>query len=438
MKFFKLMMIALMAMIGLSSCSESSSSDSTCNHDLTCDHNFIEVDYSKDIVGTWTCMEDDYAEAFVFKADGSLVTTGFADDNYWEDIEANWTLVNNKLCLNYKRNKEEFLLEIVPGKTLCIVNLETGDRNIFDYCANDLADEIVGMWVDNGANENEIVIQTYQEDGKVIRTGYVPGIDALAANYQATYKVIGDLLFVNSPSEILGEKEFSYAAVRLTYLPNGTSLGDIMTYKKNIPFGDDFKEEEMTFLRIKQSLNLTGKTYDYSSAYVSNAKGTDEDFTIMGHTFNMDKIKAGDFDVMFRSELFNVELNSNSFNYKLLLDNGQDAGFDVPMTVEGNKVSIDMSTINSVLRKVDMYMFQDADDTQLHIYMHTDAFINYFANMELYTLILEGKLDPTDAAAVEKVFTDMEARVESINVSFVMKAREQIMTQVKIIGEIGI
>ena len=34
------------------------------------------------------------------------------------------------------------------------------------------------------------------------------------------------------------------------------------------------------------------------------------------------------------------------------------------------------------------------------------------------------ELDPTDIAAIEKVYTDMEARVESINVSFVMKVRE--------------
>jgi hypothetical protein len=44
--------------------------------------------------------------------------------------------------------------------------------------------------------------------------------------------------------------------------------------------------------------------------------------------------------------------------------------------------------------------------------------------MEVYTLVLEGKIDPTDTAAIEKVFADMEARVESINVSFVMKARK--------------
>ena len=55
--------------------------------------------------------------------------------------------------------------------------------------------------------------------------------------------------------------------------------------------------------------------------------------------------------------------------------------------------------------------------------MHTDAFINYFANMELYNLLASGEIT-SDAAAVEKVFADMEARIESINVSFVLKARE--------------
>ena len=127
---------------------------------------------------------------------------------------------------------------------------------------------------------------------------------------------------------------------------------------------------------------------------------------------------------MFGGDLFCVELNANSFKYKLRLDNGQYTGFDTPMTVDGNKVILDMSAINPALRKVEMYMFQDANDTQVHIYMHTDAFINYFANMEVYTLILEGKINPSDSAAIAKVFADMEARIESINVTFVMKVRK--------------
>jgi hypothetical protein len=83
-----------------------------------------------------------------------------------------------------------------------------------------------------------------------------------------------------------------------------------------------------------------------------------------------------------------------------------------------------MSTENPACRKVEMYMFQDADDCQLHIYMPTKSFINYFANLQIPTLVSEDKIDLTDDVAIEKVFDDMEERIESINVSFVMKARE--------------
>ncbi|MBO7283232.1 MAG: hypothetical protein J6U73_07560, partial [Alistipes sp.] len=79
---------------------------------------------------------------------------------------------------------------------------------------------------------------------------------------------------------------------------------------------------------------------------------------------------------------------------------------------------------NPAYRKVDMYMFQDADNSQLHMYMHTNDFINYFANMELYNLLAGGEITADNTAAIEKVYADMEARIESINVSFVFKARK--------------
>ena len=51
MKFFNLWVIALVTMLGFSS----------CEHE--CD--WIEVDYSKELAGTWTCLTEDYAEALV-------------------------------------------------------------------------------------------------------------------------------------------------------------------------------------------------------------------------------------------------------------------------------------------------------------------------------------------------------------------------------------
>ena len=176
-------------------------------------------------------------------------------------------------------------------------------------------------------------------------------------------------------------------------------------------------------LRIKQSLNLSKRTYDYISAYVTNANGKDEDFSILGNTFNISKIKSYDLDMMFRSILSCIELNENTIKFTFN-NNGRESVYNDPITVDGNKVTVDMSTENPACRKVEMYMFQDADDCQLHIYMPTKSFINYFANLQIPTLKAEGKLDTNDAVAVEKVFADMEARIESINVSLILKARE--------------
>jgi hypothetical protein len=127
--------------------------------------------------------------------------------------------------------------------------------------------------------------------------------------------------------------------------------------------------------------------------------------------------------MFFRSVLSCIELNDNTIKFTFNND-GRESIFNDPITVDGNKVTVDMSAENPAYRKVEMYIFQDADDCQLHIYMPTASFVNYFANLQIPTLVSEGELDTTDTAAVEKVFADMEARIESINVSFVLKARK--------------
>ena len=417
MKIFKLMAIALVAMVGLNSCSKD------------CDHDFIEYDHSETLVGTWTCLEEDQSEAMVINPDGSFEVTGIMKGGALYEEKGTIKVVNNKVSLAYNSGDVfEGRLELVAGKSLSIVFNEENDiRLTYDYCENDLSDEIVGMWVCNeglSGEEKDMGIITYSEDGKAMFTGNnVTENNDNLVGLESTYKVVGNILFqtISYPSNSGVD---SYMAIKLTYAPNSTSLGDVMTQTTYLPKADGVQKSTSSWLRIKQSLDLTGKTYDYSTAYVTSAKGKDEDFTIMGNTFNIAKIKAYDFDKMFSANLFCVELNANSFNYKLRLDNGQYTGFDTPMTIDGNKVTLDMSAINPALRKVEMHMFQDANDTQVHFYMHTDAFINYFANMEVYTLILEGKINQTDEAAIAKVFADMEARVESINVSFVMKARK--------------
>ena len=397
MKIFKIMMMALVAMCGLNSCSDD------CNHD------FIEVDYSKKLAGTWTCMEfeNDFAEALIFNADGTVTSTGVFDEQFYEK-KGTYQIKGNKMTLSYEDGDcLETRFEMVEGEVFSLVDDLLDVRYNYYYCENDLSDEIVGMWVvANGTPD--MTIETYYEDGRSTFTGIVNGKTTL--KHERNYKVVGDLSFhttIEAPS--------TYVAQRLIYSPNATSYGDLMTWQ----LSDEFS---FTRLRVKEGLNLTGKTYDYSAAYVTNAKGTDEDFTMLGHTFNMANINAGNFDMMFRSELFCVDLNANSITQRFRA-NGRDIEIEIPITVEGNKVTLDLSTENPAYREVDMYMFQDADDCQLHMYMHTDAFINYFANMELYNLLASGEIT-SDAAAVEKVFADMEARIESINVTFVMKVRK--------------
>lgn len=408
MKIFKLMAIALVAMLGFTAC------------DKDCDHEFIEHDHSADLVGTWTCLTENYAEALIIKADGTAVSYGVEDGKYWENVKGTVTVKENNITMIFEDDDNwTGHFDVIPGMAFSLFE-ENGERYIYQYCANDLSDEIVGMWVCTYVPwmEADMAINVYQADGKAFFTGFVGDADFdYASNVETTYKVIGDLTFQSNPMSYEGAPK--YLAFRMNYSPNGSEYGDVLTNTNIMAFGDETIETTASMIRIRQSLDLTGKVYDYKSAYVTNAKGKDEDFSIMGNIFNIANINAGDFDIILGSTLFCVELNANSIKHKYIL-NGQDKVFDAPITVDGNKVTLDMSAVNPALRKVEMYMYQDADDSQLHMYMHTDAFINYFANLEVVTLIAEGKINQTDEAAIAKVFADMEARVESINVSFVM------------------
>ena len=406
MKNLKLLVVALVAMLGFTA----------CNKD--CGHDFIEHDFTKELVGTWTYVQGEQAEAIEIKADGTFAITGVMIHGALYEEKGTIKVVNNKVTLAYDSGDVfEGRLELVAGKSLSIVLFEEDNIRLdYDYCAKDLSEEIVGMWVYNDVKE-AMRIHTFDNNGSATFTGWSEYLGEFSVLEDSNYRVVGDLVFQGFSNE---EDSFTkYIAAKLIYAPNGTAYGDIMTFKS---YSSDGTESVQSWLRVKQHLNLTNKVYAYKSAYISNVKGKDEDFSIMGYPFNIAKIKTSDFDVMFGSDLLLAEFpNSNTMKHRFHI-NGQDAGFDATIAVKDNKVTIDMSVVNPALRKVDMYMFQDKDDTQLHMYMPTASFINYFANMELYALILEGKIDSADTAAVEKVFADMAARIESINVSFVFKA----------------
>ena len=90
MKIFKLMMLALVAMVGLNSCSED------------CDHVINEHDHSADLVGTWTCLQEGYAEALIIKADGSALSTGYDGEEFWEDVAGNIVVKNGIATMTFE------------------------------------------------------------------------------------------------------------------------------------------------------------------------------------------------------------------------------------------------------------------------------------------------------------------------------------------------
>ena len=405
MKNFKILLMALVAMCGLNSCSDD------CNHD------FIEHDFTQDIVGTWTFFNGEQAEAMVIKADGSFTTTGIMKGGALYEEKGTIKVVNNKVTLAFDGDNETFegRLEFVAGKSMSIVMFDDNDvRLTYDYCENDLSDEIVGMWVCTqkvfGNEEESTTIVTYKENGKSYFTGFFPEINSYVNQIESDYKVVGNLLFSSV------ENGTRYLVNKFGIIPNGTELGDIMTTY------DFDTETNPSFLRIKQNLNLAGKAYDYNNTYVSDVKGLDEDMTMMGYTFNIGKMEGKNLDKMLKTLLFAVEFpNANTLKYQYHY-NGQNIAFEARIVVDGNKVTIKMSEMHPYYRDVDMYMFQDQNNTQLHMYMPTYSFVNYFGNMDVAALAFAGEIDVTDAAAVEAIFDRMDERVESINVSFTFKA----------------
>ena len=405
MKIFKLMIVALVAMIGFNSCSED------------CDHNFIEHDFSQELVGTWTFVEDDLAEAMVIKADGSFTTTGVMKGGSLYEEKGTIKVVNNKVSLTFEGDKEavEGRLEFVAGKSMSLVMFDDNDvRLTYDYCDNDLADEVVGMWVCNDAKDN-MRIQTFEENGNTVFSGWSEHLGEFSVLDNANYKVVGDLIFQGFSN---AQKPSSkYIAAKLIYAPNGTAHGDIMTFKHYLFDGIESAE---SWLRIKQHLDLEGQKYDYIKTFVTNVKGEDKDIPFLNTSFNFAKMDGSIIDKFLKSILFNVEFpDAKTIKYSYLLE-GQNVVIEAPIEVEGNKMTIKMSANNPAYQDVDMYAFQDQDNTQMHWYMPTTSFEKFFGNTSVALMLGYGQLDKDDTEGIANVYKTIADAVESINLSLVM------------------
>ena len=412
MKIFKILAVALVATLGFTAC------------DKECGHDFIEYDHSKDLVGTWTCLTADYSEALVINADGSVVSTGVEDGEYWEGVKGNIKTVNNKMTMTFEDDDNwEGRFEMVAGEAFTIYE-ENGESFTFRYCANDLAEEVVGMWVCNDSKkdaQNDMMIQTFDANGKTSLTGFLPMGDnsEYVVKDETDYKVVGDLMFLAVPADKVGGDKPKYISERLIYTPKATALGDVMTFTNYS--SDENKLVSESWLRIKQHLELPGMKYDYIKTFVSNVKGLDKDIEFMGTTFNFAKMDGVKLDKMLKTLLFAVEFpDANTIKYSCHY-NGEYMALTAPIAVDGNKMTIKMSEKNAALKDVDLYTFQDQDNTQMHMYMHSTAFVNFFGNMQATMMSQMGQLDLTNAEAVKAVFDSIDEAVETINVSFVME-----------------
>ena len=387
---------------------------------IACDkHECNDYDHSADLVGTWTCHEAGYAEALVIKADGSAVSTGVENGEFWENVKGNIVVENGNITMTFEDNdnfKGHF--DIIPGMAFSIYN-EDGERMTYNSCANDLADEIVGMWVWHGG-ENA-TIQTFTEDGKLITTSAASGLHDNLKQQVSEYKVVGDLRFHIFLEETIDHDRCVPA--RLIYTPNGTTVGDVMSINFYATTTGDFVETTKSFIRVKQSLNLVGKKYDYDDIYVTNVKGLDKDIDfIEGVKFNFAKMDGSMMDEILKSILFAVEFpDAQTFKYSCRYPE-QNTFMEADMVVDGNKMTVKISPRNAAFRDIEMYVFQDADDSQMHMYMSTTAFINFFGNMQATMMAQMGQLDLTDAAAVNAIYDSIDDAVDTINVSFTFKA----------------
>ena len=383
-----------------------------------------DVDHTAHIVGTWTYIGPNYAEALVIKEDGSVLSTGVENGEYWENVAGTIKIKGNVATMTFEDGDNAIgHIDVVPGIAFSIYE-EDGEEWTFNYCANDLSDEIIGMWICNDGlpgEENDMAIITYSENGKMTIT--TQASDVILDNFvkqESDYKVVGNLLFRLLPKDNVPEGIPPYVVSRLIYTPNGTSMGDILTEQQFANSENGIVEISPSFLRVKEGLNLAGNKYDYIKTFVTNVKGLDKDINFMGFEFNFAKMDGVKLDKMLKTILFAVEFpTADSIKYSCHY-NGEYMALTAPIAVDGNKMTVKMSEKNAAYKDIDLYTFQDADCSQMHMYMPTYAFINFFGNMQATIMAQMGNLDLTDAAAVKAVFDGIDEAVETINVSFVM------------------
>ena len=379
-------------------------------------HYFVDSPFPKSLVGTWTCLEGNFAEALTIHEDGSLVSTRLEGGNYWEGMEGTFMEEKGTYGIELNGNYTFGTYEVVSGELLAFIDTKTNTRRTYHYCKKDLSAEIVGLWVLQ--SQNTAAIQLYQEDGTMenLYYFYFEGT-RIDFSESGTYKMIGDLLFTS----YLMEDGTDVVVTRIDYTPEALPLGDVMVSTRFLyAEGLGTWETVDTWLRVKQDLELEGKKYDYASTYLTNARGEDKDIPFLNTSFNFAKMDGSIIDKFLKSILFTVEFpDAKTIKYSYLLE-GQNVVMTAPIEVEGNKMTIKMSENVPVYQDVEVYTFQDQDNTQMHLYMPTASFEKFFANTSVAVMLGHGQLDINDTEAIAGVYQTVADAVESINLSIVM------------------
>ena len=408
MKNFKIWVVALMAMIGLNSCSDD------CNHD------YIEYDYSKDLVGTWSVIGPDYVEALVIKDDGTMHCT-CVDGTELYEYTARYEVANNRMKLVWADGTiEEGRLDVVRGASFSVIfNDETGEGYYYARCPENLSDKMVGSWLYQTDETSEI--HSYYADGTSDCRAYYYHLDEqFETLVTGTYQVIGNILF---ETVTYGEgMELSFGS-RISYVPGGSPFGDVLKSETFTMEGDELIESVESVVRVNPSLDLAGMKYDYKETQVTNVKGEDQEVSFMGFTINFAQMDGSELDKLLRTLLFNIEFpDAETLRYTYHQNNGKET-FDAPIEVEDNKITVKMSAKAPTLKDVTFYAFQNVDGNRMHLCMDKVAFVNFHANMQAMLMeATDEQFDIADAEAVNAIYNHIDNAVESIKVSFVMTA----------------
>ena len=268
-------------------------------------------------------------------------------------------------------------------------------------------------------------VMTFHEDGRVENVGYFYAFENwVDASESCNYKVIGDLLFRIYPEE----DRTDVVVTRLDYTPGDFPLSDVIAETRlSYVEGAGTWESVYTWLRVKQSLDLTGMKYDYNDLFFLDVKGKDQDINFLGFTMNLGKMEASGLDKMLKSVLFHIEFpdaNTLSYTYTMV---GKPETYSAPIEVEDSKFTVKMSQKVPTLKDVVFYAYQDTNDSQMRLYMQRDTFVNFFTNMQAMQMAAENpEFDITKAEAIDAIYNNLNEVVENIDFCIIMNAEQEI------------